>query len=84
MRMSDIREYVGIVSQKHFMEAREAFEEVIKGDAVRELNDLGYVVCDQMAEWVQKPSFVDDGDAGDWACRVICVVTDELEEAIRG
>lgn len=80
--MTDLREFVGIVSHKDFVNDRDGFEARIKLDAHREFARLGYVVRDQITEWIKKPSFLDGRE--EWACRVVCVVSDHLEESLHG
>ena len=81
---SDFREYVGVVSQKDFVERRDLFERKIKLDAEKQLVDLGYLVMDQITEWFKKPSFIQlcDDDA-EWCCRVVSIIADRLEERVR-
>jgi hypothetical protein len=82
--MSDVREYVGIISQRDFMTCQNEFEIKIRTDAKKSCASLGYVVKDQFVEWIKKPSDPEGGEGWEeWACRVLCIVEDHLEEVVR-
>lgn len=80
--MSDIREYIGVVSHHDFVNHRDEFQTKIQSDAIREMRRLGFVVKDQITDWIKKPSFL--ADDIEWACRVTCIVADDLEETVNG
>lgn len=81
--MSDLREFVGVISHTDFVTNRDAFEAKIRLDAHGEFARLGYVVRDQITEWIKKPSFMETDGESEWACRVICIIDDRLEEDVR-
>lgn len=81
--MSDLREFIGVISHTDFLMDRDGFEARIKRDAHREFARLGYVVKDQITEWIKKPSFMETDGESEWACRVTCIIDDHLEEAVR-
>ena len=80
--MTSFREYVGVVNHDDFVAERDLFEDEIKVRALREMRELGYVVRDYITEWVKKPSFIDSET--EWAFRIICIVSDSLEEELHG
>lgn len=81
--MNDFREYVGVISHTDFVHRRDLFEAKIRLDAHREMARLGYLVKDQITEWIKKPSFLETDGESEWACRVMCIIDDRLEEAVR-
>lgn len=80
--MSEFREYIGVISHDDFVNRRDEFQAKIQSDAIREMRRLGFVVKDQITDWIKKPSFL--ADDIEWACRVICIVADDLEGNVHG